>query len=344
MNRTPHDGRRPDEGIAVIWVAVFLLVSLWFVSLAIDMGKLMAAKTQLQAAADAAALAGASSVDPETGDLVQDSARVRAAEVAAQNMAYEGVQTSVVIDPVNDVSFPTTKQVRVIVRREAATGNPVLTHFAQTLGIPNLSVNADATAEVQALGEPCERLAPFAPENVPDGEFNSDCGSEYVLTAGAGGSSSGNFQLLDLPDCNEDTFTGGGANAIEYYTRNGYDCCLSVDDEFVWTDPGLKLGGLRPALLDRFDADTNRDEGICYQEYDGNGSRVFITPIIESFEVNGKKLVKIVKFAAFFLRDRPDGSLVHEGIKGQFIKYVVPGNPGPDPPDDSMLFGIHLVE
>ncbi|HSQ61403.1 MAG TPA: pilus assembly protein TadG-related protein [Acidobacteriota bacterium] len=344
MNRTPHDGRRPDEGIAVIWVAVFLLVSLWFVSLAIDMGKLMAAKTQLQAAADAAALAGASSVDPETGDLVQDSARVRAAEVAAANAAYEGVQTSVVIDAVNDVSFPTPKQVRVIVRREAATGNPVLTHFAQTLGIPNLSVNADATAEVQQLGEPCERLAPFAPEDVPDSAFNSDCGSEYTLKDGSGQGQQGNFQLLELPDCNEDAFSGGGAAAIYQYVRYGYDCCMRIDDEWVYSEPGNKVGPFRAALQDRFDADTDSRQGICYQEYTGNSSRVFITPIIESFDVSGKKLVRIVKFAAFFLKDRPGGSMTQQGVKGQFIKFVVPGNPGPDPPDDSMLFGIHLVE
>jgi uncharacterized membrane protein len=130
MNRNPRDERRPDEGIAVIWVAVFLLVSLWFVSLALDMGKLMAAKTELQAAADAAALAGVSSVDPETGDVVQDSAKVRAAEVGAANSAYEGVQTSVVIDPA-DITFPAANRVRVVARREAATGNPVLTHLAQ---------------------------------------------------------------------------------------------------------------------------------------------------------------------------------------------------------------------
>ncbi|MEK7317096.1 MAG: pilus assembly protein TadG-related protein [Candidatus Eisenbacteria bacterium] len=347
MLRTPeqeHRQRRPDEGIAVIWVAVFLLVSLWFVSLAIDMGKLMAAKTQLQAAADAAALAGASTVDPETGEVVQDSAKVRAAEVGAANSAYEGTQTPVVIDPA-DITFPAANQVRVVVRREAATGNPVLTHFAQTLGIPNLSVNADATAEVQVIGEPCEHLAPFAPEDVPPTGFESGCENEYILKQGSGNGQQGNFQLLELPECNEDEFSGGGAAAIYQYVRYGYDCCLKIDDEFVWTEPGNKVGPFRSALQARFDADLpDLREGICYQDYHGNGSRVFITPIIETFDVSGKKLVRIVKFAAFFLKDRPGGSMTQQGVRGQFIKYVVPGNAGPNPPDDSMLYGIHLVE
>lgn len=347
MLRTPEQEsrqRRPDEGIAVIWVAVFLLVSLWFVSLAIDMGKLMAAKTQLQAAADAAALAGASSVDPETGAIVQDSARVRAAEIAAANRAYEGTPTPVVIDPSVDVTFPAANRVRVVARREAATGNPVLTHFAQTLGIPNLSVNADATAEVRVIGEPCEHLSPFAPENVPDSGFVSGCENEYILKQGSGSGKQGNFQLLELPECNEDDFAGGGAAAIYHYIRYGYDCCLKIDDEFVWTEPGNKVGPFRSALQARFDSDTDRDQDICYQDYGGNGQRVFITPIIESFDVNGRKLVRIVKFAAFFLKDRPGGSMTQQGVRGQFIKYIVPGNAGPNPPDDSMLFGIHLVE
>jgi hypothetical protein len=304
----------------------------------------MAAKTELQAAADAAALAGASSVDPETGVIVQDSARFRAADVASQNAAYEGTQTPTIIDPAGDVSFPAPNRVRVVVRRQASTGNPVLTHFAQTLGIPNLSVNADATAEVRRIGQPCEHLSPFAPEDVPDSLFVSDCGVEYVLKQGSGASSSGNFQLLDFPECNESDFTGGGAAAIYHYTRFGYDCCFEIGDEWVYTQPGNMVGPFRSALQARFDDDTDTRNGICYQNYTGNGKRVFITPIIESFSVSGKKLVRIVKFAAFFLKDRPSGNMTHEGVRGQFISYVVPGNPGPPPPDDSKLYGIHLVE
>src|SRR5688572_25014200 len=94
--------RRDERGIAIIFVAVFLLACLWFVSLAIDVGKVMAARTQLQAAADAAALAGASAVDPVTGEVVTALAQARAAETAVSNSAYEGEETPVVIDPDTD--------------------------------------------------------------------------------------------------------------------------------------------------------------------------------------------------------------------------------------------------
>jgi Flp pilus assembly protein TadG len=171
--------RRGDQGIAILYVAFFLLASLWFVSLAIDVGKVMAARTELQAAADAAALAGASAINPDTGEINVDIARERAAATALSNKAYEGVETAIVIDPLADVEFPEPDQVKVTVRRTEATGNPVLLHFAQTVGLPFLSVQADATAEAVQLNSICEHLAPFAPVNPPGG-FITDCSAEYT--------------------------------------------------------------------------------------------------------------------------------------------------------------------
>jgi hypothetical protein len=344
---TDRRPRRGEEGIALIYVAIFLLVSLWFVSLAIDIGKIMAAKTELQAAADAAALAGASAIDPKTGETVQDSARVRAAYTALQNKALEQVKTPIVIDPQADVEFPgdpDQHRVKVTVHRDAAHGDPVLLHFAQTLGIPSVGVRADATAEAKPLSAICENLVPFAPQEPPTGGFSNDCDSVYTLKVGAGNSSSGNFQLLDFPPCADDDFQGSGGAAIRQYTQYGYKCCIGIGDEFVLTEPGNKVGPLSQALNARWDADTDKREGICFDEYIGNRSRVFLTPIIQSFDVNGKKFVKIVQFAAFFLRYRPNGSMVNQGVTGQFIQYVAPGDFGSTPPDSTVVYGVHLVE
>jgi Flp pilus assembly protein TadG len=342
----PDRERRDERGIAIIYTAVFLLVSLWFVSLAIDVGKVMAARTQLQAAADAAALAGASGIDPLTGAIIPDSARVRAAEVALQNNAYEGEETPVAIDPLTDVDFPAPNQVRVVVRRTEGTGNPVLLHFAQTLGLPWLSVTADATAEVNQLNMVCEGLAPFAPENPPGGiGFFTDCDSTYVLKTGAGASTSGNFQLLDFPPCSEDTFTGSGGSAIRYYAEHGYQCCYALGQEFAVTEPGAKVGPLTQGMQDRFDQDTDRTS-TCYQDYTGNGKRIYITPIVESFQdINGKSMVRIVDWAAFFVARRPGGGGGHEVVEGQFIKYIAPGDFDADaPPVDTGIYGLRLVE
>jgi hypothetical protein len=338
-----RETQRPDAGIAIIYVAVFLLASLWFVSLAIDMGKLMATKTELQNAADAAALAGASAIDPTTGETIQDEARARAAATAAANKAFQENPTPVTIDPQVDVDFPAERQVRVRVHREAATGNPMITHFAQTVGLPSLNVRAEATAEAKELSSVCEGLAPFAPQQLPDGgQFSTDCDSEYVLKEGAGNGQQGNFQLLRYPDCNEDTFTGGGGAAIRQYTQYGYQCCEDIGQWLeVETKTGNTVGPLRQGLQARFDADTDQRQGICYEQYTGNGKRVFITPIIESFNVNGTSWVQIKGFAAFFLKDRPGGGGQLQ-ITGQFIKYIAPGDFGGNA--NSGVYGVHLIQ
>jgi len=340
--------RRGEEGIALLYVAIFLLVSLWFVSLAIDVGKLMAAKTELQAAADAAALAGASAINPLTADINQPDAKARAAAAAAGNKAYENIKTSVVIDPDADVAFPGVRQVKVTVYRDAAHSNSVMLHFAQTVlpAMKRMGVTANATAKVDALIGVCEGLAPFAPEQQPGG-FSKDCGTSYPLKLGAGNSTNGNFQLLDFPNCAEQgpPPNGGGAAEIYYYIVHGWDCCYKIGDLItIDTAPGNKVGKVRDGLQDRWDADTDKRDTICYQQYKGNQKRVFLCPIIAEFDVNGKSQVKIVNFAAFFLLKRPTGNFVQDGIQGQFIDYIAPGIVADTPPPGASLYGIHLIE
>ena len=350
-HRTGREKQQPDAGIAIIYVAVFLLSSLWFVSLAIDMGKLMATKTELQNAADAAALAGASAVDPHTGIVQQDVARARAATAAERNKAYEQNLTPVTIDPSTDVDFPAAplpgaSRVRVYVHREAATGNPMITHFAQSIGLLSLNVRAQATAEARALNSVCEGLAPFAPQQLPNGqEFSTDCDSLYVLKESAGAGTMGNYQLLRYPPCSEDSIPGNGSggNTIRYYTEHGYGCCEVIGTMLeVETKTGNTIGPIRQGLQGRWSADTDQRSGICYDDYTGNGKRVVITPIIDSFVVSGTSWVKITGFAAFFLTTRPTNS-GQLNITGQFIKYVAPGDFGTGN-ENSGVYGIHLVE
>ena len=110
----------------------------------------------------------------------------------------------------------------------------------------------------------------------------------------------------------------------------------------VQTKTGVTVGPLRQALQARWDQDTDRRSNICYQQYTGNGKRVFITPIIESFNVNGTSWVKVKSFAAFFLKQRPSGGGQMD-LTGQFIKYVAPGDFGTGN-ENSGVYGIHLVE
>jgi hypothetical protein len=88
----------------------------------------------------------------------------------------------------------------------------------------------------------------------------------------------------------------------------------------------------------RFDSDTDRREGICYDQYKGNGMRVVRVPIIKSFNVNGKKMVEITGFSAFFIQTRPTGQ---GDLTGQYIYDIGPGEPGGG---GGTLYSIRLVK
>ena len=78
QKRSSAKARPRERGVVIIYLAFFMLMMLGFVAIGIDVSKLMATRTELQRAADAAALAGASAVDFKTGAIMQDSATVRA--------------------------------------------------------------------------------------------------------------------------------------------------------------------------------------------------------------------------------------------------------------------------
>jgi Flp pilus assembly protein TadG len=343
------DSTRDERGVAMMYVAVFLMSSLWLVSLAIDMGKLTVTKGELQRAADAAALAGASAVDPGDGTLMQDSARVLATYTASLNTALRENSEAVLIDSQADIDFPTPNKIRVVARREESAGNPMTTIFARTLGINTLNLRATATAEAIPVDEPCERMAPMAPVQI-DGGYSTECGTFYRLKMGSGPQSDplqGNFQLLDYgEDCNEGPCAGiqGIGPRLECWTLNGYGCCIKIGDQFVDTEPGNHVGTMFRALKDLWELDTDKAEGICYQAYKGNGRRVVTTPIVETFDLNGKKTAEIVGFAAFFLVSKPEQGGQASEAYGQFINYVVPGDADEEPPVGPKLFTLRLVE
>jgi Flp pilus assembly protein TadG len=145
-SRRIHSARRGERGAVVVMVAGLLMAGgiLAFCILAIDGPIMMTTKTQLQNAADAAALAGASIMDNS-----EDAARERARVFAEANYAVQDTLRPVIIDPDVDVTFPEVdgvKRIRVTTHRTEATGDPLRTYF---LRVPFLS-NTN-TADVKAV-------------------------------------------------------------------------------------------------------------------------------------------------------------------------------------------------
>jgi Flp pilus assembly protein TadG len=352
--------RRNERGVAIIWLALFMLVLIGFGSLSVDVAKLTATKTQLQNAADAAALAGASALDPVSGVIVTSVAVARAQAAASSNKAFVGDPEPVIL-PAGDVTFPTPTRIRVKVRREGAQS--VVTTLAQVVGMRRLEVSATATAKVETTGTALCGLLPLGCSPGSGQDFQVGCQNRYVLKIGAGGSTGGStgggkgggkkseenpggqYGALNFPACVDKGACVGmpptGANTFRCLMTNGYCCPIEVG-QVLNTESGNMSGPLRQAMDARFDADAVSTENICYSEYQsrgGTGQRVVFVPI--TTPVAGQHSVTVLGFATFFLRNRP-GTGVESVLEGEFLYKVIPGTGGGSG-SGAVAFSIRLV-
>lgn len=163
------DQIRNEKGAVAIFVAVTLAVFIGIAAFAVDIGYSRVARTELQRAADAAALAATrqlgviyQEMDYETQEDYDASADVALIKKAATDVALKNraAGTYLVIDPADiqigtwdqnrDPRFlPTLSQpdaVHVTARRDDTSNGPVSTFFARIFGINSVAVSAEATA------------------------------------------------------------------------------------------------------------------------------------------------------------------------------------------------------
>jgi Flp pilus assembly protein TadG len=177
---------KDEKGVSMIMVAIAIVVIFGFAVAAIDLSMIQLAKTQLQNAADAAALAGAMVLFTSSGD--QAVATAEAIRIAGLNEAVQDIQRPVVIGE-SDVTFPQPTRVKVTTHRRIDTGDPVTLYFLKVLGGSNLgNVTATATATVWCIsGTDC--LRPFCPPDRWDDVDNDsiwDPAEEFVDASGNG--------------------------------------------------------------------------------------------------------------------------------------------------------------
>jgi Flp pilus assembly protein TadG len=151
---------RRQRGAVAVLVAVTLVALIGMAALVVDMGQLYSVRDALQVATDAAALAGAQELDRTEAGL--ERARDRVKEYAAEHIAdtsdVEISDDDIHFGHWDDLSLTYTdfgtapenpgavNAVRVIARRESATGNPVALVLAPVVGVSQASVNTAATA------------------------------------------------------------------------------------------------------------------------------------------------------------------------------------------------------
>lgn len=155
--RARHDQR----GFTIASFALFLGVLMGMAALAVDVGVLYTARTSAQHAADAAALAGATSFVTDPAPSVAGATN-SAIAMAAQNK----VMGKIVLINAGNVAVDLANQT-VTVTVPQAGSNAIATFFARVLGIDSVDIQAKATAQAWSAGAASKCLKPiFIPNTV----------------------------------------------------------------------------------------------------------------------------------------------------------------------------------
>jgi Flp pilus assembly protein TadG len=354
--------RKSERGSVMAMTTLGMLSFLLAVGLSVDISHLYLAKNELQNAADAAALAGASGLNFTSTGIVD--ATNRAVEVMNKN---EFAKTDVVL-PRSNVRFAVNLQdfatgMDMSEGQAAASSTSVVStiKFVKVLTPPTpvkmsfvsmvLGNTKNVTAEaIAGVSVPLNVFTGYLPVSVIDDDSLPQItpGNLYTIRgAPSGFVEPGNYQILAIDGA-------GGADdriGLASGVRNPVGAGGYVD-----TKPGVTAGAVRQGINTRFDdyssgmdpvtypPDTNIEEGISYQDYLAGspsqppthtgvpGRRVVLIPIIKKSEFDGGRTnVQIDHFGAFFLRTKVDGGSGGE-IQAEYIGIgVVVGSGFYDP-------------
>jgi Flp pilus assembly protein TadG len=156
-----------ESGFSLVFVGLGFMGFLAASMLAIDVGMLMTARSQAQNAADAGALAGATSLAFDSWDDRSATGPAVVHAIAAAQ-ANKVISETVSVGPA-DIEFPLApdgqpSRVKVTVYRTAARGNAVPTLIAKYFGISTANISATATGEAS----PANAMTCVKPFTIPD--------------------------------------------------------------------------------------------------------------------------------------------------------------------------------
>ena len=365
--------RKDQRGATMIMVAVSMVTIFAFAVLTIDMSLIQLAKTQLQNAADAAALAAAIEYGTSGGDQI--AATNEAIRVAGLNTAIQTTQQPVTITS-DDITFPGANRVRVRTHRTELTSDPVKLYFMRVLNdtSSNLgNMRASATAQLSPVGatsclkpwvfpdrwndvngdslwQPGELYDPVTTGyRVPD-----DVGRVITLKYDAGGSTprTGWYQPIRFGPVNRGGPDCTGADCYRTYISECEPYQVTIGDTMEF-EMGNMVGPTRQGWNELY----SQDPGAQFDATTGTivNSAFPVSPrlikvalydptegVITSGASGAEKCTVITKISFLFIEAPPQaGSTIP--VTARFLRYATAGDPCPGCPE-GFLFTARLVE
>ncbi len=342
MRRSKSEKKR-ERGSVLAMSALGMLTFLLATGMCVDLGHFYLVKSELQNAADAAALAGASALNSGPTGITRARDRATAAmnayefnkqgvDIPAVNVTFAVNLDGPYMDAAAAASPATAKRSRFV--RVKTPDTPVQVFFAAPVLGSKKNLAAEATA---GMSVPLSSVCDFLPVSVIDYGTPIKPGETYTFRSGPSNHvTPGNYQILAV--------AGNGGQDVRVGLASGVDECAEPGVEYaIDTKPGVTSGPVRTGINTRFDdygaqvdpvnhpPDTNVMEDITYDQYVAGspskapshtgvpGRRIVIIPIIKEDEFDpGRGVVKFNRFGLFFLRNKvgsgSGGDLVAEFI------------------------------
>jgi len=303
-----------EKGSVTILFVLFITVIIGFVGLALDFGYAVLKDLQLTNAIDAATLAAAQDLDNTA------KATITAHEYLQKND----------VDP-SDVTITFSDSNHSIRLKSNKTVN---NRFMRLLGINTTGIGASAKASIAPITKVTGGVKPFGVEYF-DVKDPTNFGRQFTLKKGSLSDEDygpGNFGALALG--------GTGTSNLKDNALYGYSGSIEVGQE-IDTEPGNMASIINP-IRNLISSDDTRFEDYSTTSMPENSERMWIVPMVDSFDVSGRSYVKVVGFAMFFIEDIGKQS-GQTAITGRFVKGIVPGEMG-ETQQNLGVYAAKLVE
>ena len=276
QNRSRAKTKR-EKGAVLVFITISLAALVGFAAWATETGRAWQTKSQLQAAADSAALAGVESLLSADFLTVDEAgARTEAITYGAEHQAL-GTYLTIAAADVQVGSWDMASQtftalpgnidpavmraVRVITRRDDTVNGPIPTILGRALGVNSISVNTDAIAEWGFAGSGGPGIVDLPIVIDCCAVAGSDCNQNFCETVG---DTVSNPCLLA---------NGETTSCLEFFSTPEQNACWSV---FDGDSPSVNVPGLTDIVAD------GNAEIIGYEPiYLDNGTK---TPVIQDIK------------------------------------------------------------